>query len=97
MSRIFIVGDTHFTHDIRKLNTRNFPLQKQLTKNDYVIVLGDFGVLFDSQDLGNAIPSNPSDTCWSAEELYWLNWYDEKPFTTLWLDGNHENFDRIDT
>lgn len=34
---------------------------------------------------------------WSdtPEEEYWLNWLEEKPFTTLWADGNHENFDRL--
>lgn len=31
---------------------------------------------------------------WSdtPEDEYWLNWLEEKPFTTLWVDGNHENF-----
>lgn len=29
------------------------------------------------------------------EEEYWLNWLEEKPFTTLWVDGNHENFSRL--
>lgn len=34
---------------------------------------------------------------WSdtPEEEYWLNWLEEKPFTTLWVDGNHENFTRL--
>ena len=31
----------------------------------------------------------------TPEEEYWLNWLEEKPFTTLWADGNHENFDRL--
>ena len=31
---------------------------------------------------------------WSdtPEDEYWLNWLEGKPFTTLWVDGNHENF-----
>ena len=34
---------------------------------------------------------------WSdtPEENYWLNWLEEKPYTTLWIDGNHENYDRL--
>jgi hypothetical protein len=27
--------------------------------------------------------------------LFWYDWLNEKPFTTLWLDGNHENYDRL--
>ena len=33
----------------------------------------------------------------TAESEYWLDWLDNKPFTTLWLDGNHENYDRLNT
>lgn len=31
----------------------------------------------------------------SAEERYWLEWLDDKPWTTLWIDGNHENFNML--
>ena len=50
-----------------------------LTKDDYVIICGDFGLVWDG----------------SAEEMYWRRWLRQKPFTTLFLDGNHENFDRL--
>lgn len=29
-------------------------------------------------------------------EQYWMNWLQEQPFTILWVDGNHENFARLD-
>ena len=29
------------------------------------------------------------------EEKYWLKWLNNKPFTTLFVDGNHENYDRL--
>lgn len=34
---------------------------------------------------------------WSdnPEEEYWLDWLEGKPFTILWVDGNHENFARL--
>ena len=32
----------------------------------------------------------------SRYEKYWLDWLDKKPFTTLFIDGNHENHDRLD-
>ena len=72
----FITGDTHISHDISKLNTKNFPEQKSLTKDDYIIIAGDFGGV------------------WSGgkDDQYWLNWLDTRNFTTLFVDGNHENF-----
>jgi predicted phosphodiesterase len=76
---IYITGDIHGSHDIQKLNTTLFPEQKSLTKNDYVIILGDFGLTWDE----------------SEERKYWLNWLNDKNFTTLFIDGNHENFDSL--
>lgn len=73
---IYITGDCHGRYT--KLNTYNFPEQKEMTKNDYVIITGDFGLWKDDENL-----------------RYWMNWLDEKPFTTLWVDGNHENFDLL--
>ena len=74
---IYITGDTH--SDFRRFSTSKFPVQKEMSKNDYVIICGDFGgVWLDS-----------------PEERYWLDWLNEKPFTTLFVDGNHENFDRL--
>jgi predicted phosphodiesterase len=72
----FFTGDTHISHDISKLNTKNFPEQKVLTKEDYIIICGDFGGV------------------WSGgkDDQYWLNWLDTRNFTTLFVDGNHENF-----
>lgn len=31
------------------------------------------------------------------EQQYWLRWLKNKSFTTLWIDGNHENFDLLST
>lgn len=72
---IYITGDTHGDIDISKLNMKNFPHQKDLTKQDYVIILGDFGLVWDN----------------SAQELYWQEWLNDKPWTTLFIDGNHDN------
>jgi len=72
---IYVTGDTHIPIDIHKLRMSNFPEQKEMTKEDCVIVCGDFGGVWDN----------------SKEELYWRKWLDEKPFTTLFVDGNHES------
>ena len=84
MNRVFVCGDTHAGQvgDLDKLTSRKFPEGKELTKDDYVIVLGDFGFLW------NDIPSE------YEKDKY--KWFQEKPWTTLFLDGNHENFNRLD-
>lgn len=74
---IYVTGDTHANYDISKLNMENFPQQKDMTKNDYVIIAGDFGLVWDG----------------SAREMWWQDWLSNKNFTTLFVDGNHENFD----
>lgn len=78
---IFITGDIHGSIDIRKLSSRRFTMQRELTRSDYLIICGDFGFPWDN----------------SAEDRYWLKWIEEKPWTTLWIDGNHENFDMLKT
>mgnify|MGYP002975395777 CR=1 FL=1 len=45
---IYVTGDTHANIDIAKLNTTKFPQQKELTKNDFVIICGDFGLCWDA-------------------------------------------------
>jgi len=77
---IYITGDTHA--DFKRFSTRVFPDQSKMTKDDYVIICGDFGGIWD-----NLVSS--------ASEKYWLDWLDDKPFTTLFVDGNHSNFDRL--
>jgi len=77
---IYITGDCH--GNFERFNTENFPEQKEMTKDDYVIICGDFGGVWDKDVSGK-------------EETWWLNWLENKPFTTLFVDGNHENFDRL--
>ena len=77
---IYITGDCHCNFE--RFNTENFPEQREMTKDDYVIICGDFGGIWDKDTSGK-------------EETWWLNWLENKPFTTLFVDGNHENFDRL--
>ena len=42
---IYITGDCH--SDFRKFNKDNFPEQERMTKEDYVIICGDFGGIWD--------------------------------------------------
>ena len=53
--------------------------QQTLSKGDYVIVCGDLGL------------------CWARNETFDYNckFFKGKPFTVLWVQGNHENYDMI--
>ena len=80
---IYLTGDTHGTIEIGKLSRANLAVERvEPGEGDFVIILGDFGLVFapDGQ---------------SAEERWWLKWLDKKPWTTLFIDGNHENFARL--
>ena len=39
---IFVTGDCHMEY--QKFNMANFPEQKNLTREDYMIICGDFGL-----------------------------------------------------
>lgn len=78
---IFVTGDIH--GNPQRFSSNFFPEQKEMTKDDYVIICGDFGLVW------NIIKENNT-------ERYWLDWLEDKNFTTLFCDGNHENFDRLD-
>ena len=43
MGRIYVTGDIHSEPD--RFNTENFPEQKEMTRDDYVIICGDFGLV----------------------------------------------------
>lgn len=77
---IYITGDCH--QNFVRFNTRNFPEQKEMTKDDYVIICGDFGGVW-NKDIE------------SKQEKALMDWLESKPFTTLFVEGNHENFDRL--
>ena len=51
----------------------------ELTQEDYIIICGDFGL------------------CWAEDKTfeYHCKNFAEKPYTILWVQGNHENYDMI--
>jgi hypothetical protein len=69
---IYVTGDTHGTIS---LDTRIEWLSKHsLTKNDYFIICGDTGFMWDL----------------SYASIKLLDWFTSQRFTTLFVDGNHE-------
>ena len=79
---IFVTGDTHGGVDEKKLHETHFVNGQSLTKDDYVIICGDFGYIF--------YPINNN-----TQEYYKLKWFEKQPWTTLFIDGNHENHKRL--
>lgn len=80
--KVFVTGDTHGGLDDKKLLPASFPEGESLTKEDFVIVLGDFGYIF---------YRNPD----ANKEIYALEKIEKFPWTTLFVDGNHENHERL--
>ena len=78
---IFVTGDIH-SRPKERLSPNCFPEGKEMTKDDYVIICGDFGVVWDQEKEGKI-----------EKEL--LDWLEAFPFSVLFCDGNHENFDRL--
>lgn len=81
MARIFITGDVHAPHDIHKLNPDNFPI-KNLTKDDILIICGDAGFVWTGNKFKNNVIEHDS---------IWIKWISKRPWTTVYVDGNHEN------
>ena len=77
--KVFVTGDTHGR--VERFSSKNWPEGKTLDRDDYVIVLGDCGLVWHNYP--------------NTEEVYWTDWLDNKPWTTLFVDGNHENHPRL--
>lgn len=89
----YVTGDIHGGIDIAKLSGKNFPEGKALSRKDYIIICGDFGLPFlptDTLPMEKQI-STPWRRSGRKEYRYWISWLSERPYTVLWVDGNHDN------
>ncbi len=80
---VFVTGDIHGWLDIGKLTPDRWPEGLGLHRSDYLVICGDFGLVW----------NNPI----TLEEKFFIDWLDSRPWTTLFVDGNHENYDLLDT
>ena len=76
-----IAGDTHGTLDIGKVVRFFEGREDEFTKEDYLIICGDVGVCGFS----------------ASEEAKTKNILRGLPVTTLFIDGNHENFEQLNS
>ena len=79
---ILITGDIHGTSDIRKVTKFFENAEGSYTKEDFLLICGDVGVC------GVAGKDNEAETRKILREL---------PVTVLFIDGNHENFDDLNS
>ena len=79
---IYVTGDIHGSIDIRKLDKNK--VTEKITKDDYVIICGDFGLVWNYKKE-------------DSKERKWLKWLNNRPWTTLFVDGNHECFPRLNS
>lgn len=79
---IIITGDTHMIIDYHKLFRHSFnkKIYRKITDKDYLIICGDAGVVWDD----------------SKENQHFIRYLTNKKWTTLFVDGNHENHEALD-
>ena len=80
---ILCTGDIHGTNGLRRFNKIK---HMDLTYDDYIIVAGDFGVIWHDIDKVHYLDKN-------QEGLKWL--LKNVKCRVLFVDGNHENFNRL--
>lgn len=77
---IYVTGDTH-GGSISDVDKFLRIDDSELYKNDFIIIAGDFGFYWDDKI--------------STNEKKWLKFFDSQNYTTLFINGNHENFNRL--
>ena len=75
--KIFTTGDTH--GNFERLRPEYFPEGLELTKEDVVLQLGDFGGVWFGDERDDEA----------------LDWLKGLPFTVAFVSGNHENYDAL--
>ena len=78
---IYVTGDIHSGLDMKKIMLERFDYSG-FTKDDYLIICGDFGVIWNYKGMDD-------------RERYLLDMFENMPWTTLFIDGNHECFPRL--
>lgn len=79
---IFITGDTHGGYPRDCTKFDRFDDSK-LSKDDFLIIAGDFGFIWESVS--------------DYKEKKWLKYFDTFKCTVCFIDGNHENFTRLNS
>ena len=82
MARAWVTGDLHGDLGDGRLTADRWPEGQGLTRDDFLVVCGDFGLVWADPPLD--------------QDERALAWLEAQPWTTLFVDGNHENHDLLD-
>lgn len=75
---LMITGDIH-GDPISRFSYKIHPSLRDTSRKDYMVILGDWGIVFNDQ--------------YKKDAIYKLNWLNGRKFTTVALLGNHDNWD----
>lgn len=78
---LYFHGDIH-GNPIRNFGFKINPYMRQLTEDDYLFILGDCGV--------------PWNNYTKKEDIYKLKWLNNQKYKTIFIAGNHDNYDLIE-
>ena len=86
---ILVTGDLHGLIDwpdrpamgLERLTPALCPAMAQMGEGDFLLVAGDFGYQTNR---------------FAQNRQQFLDWFAAQPYTTLFVDGNHDNFDALD-
>lgn len=79
IDRTYVTGDIHGDINIQKIKYFKKVMVPDLDRGDVLIVCGDMGILWDGGPFDKYI------------KRYW----EAQPFTVVFIDGNHENFNEL--
>ena len=90
---IYFTGDTHGGIDMSKLMNKNMRGTCGMPgEDDYLVILGDFGLPFFDDDRKKKKKKKKKGTGeLNSEYEKWIKFLKKKPYTILWVDGNHDN------
>lgn len=73
---VYLTADIHGDVNIKKITRKVWPKQHELTRNDYLIICGDYGLIWRNDKTFK----------------YLMDFYTSRKYTILACPGNHENF-----
>ena len=78
---LYFRGDIH-GEAINSFSFKYHPYMRELTKDDYIFILGDCGI--------------PWNYATEKKDLHQLKWLNNQKYKTVFIAGNHDNYDLIE-
>ena len=79
---IYIVGDVHGDIDLKKITSKSLKRRGvEINEDDYMFFCGDWAAIWFGDERDKTL----------------IDWYTQKPWTSVVVLGNHENYNAIDT